>query len=99
MYKISYAMPLTQRSFFSDSGVAMLQDALALLCGDGCNQQFVSDLQSFEEKASRDTSERWFGAQRAQLLAALAFEFEDREGGTGEVRCCSGSPLLVRRAL
>ena len=51
---------LTQKSFFSNSGVAILKDAVAVagsafvseesnswsVFGDGCNQQVVSDLRS-----------------------------------------------------
>ena len=46
--------------------------------GDAFNQQFVSDLKSSQEKvvmrrrASRDTSERWFGAQNAGSPSAWA---------------------------
>ena len=56
----------TQKTFFSDSGVAMLKDAVAVadsvnlgqefnLCsvlGDGCNQQLVSNLQSRQGKVA-----------------------------------------------
>ena len=75
---------VTQKSFFSESGVVMLKDAVAVadsvivsgnynpwsVFGDGCNQLFVSGLQPFQDKvvmrrnASRNTSERCFGAQR-----------------------------------
>ena len=89
----------TQRSFFSVSGVAMLQDAVAAadsvsvseennpwsVFGDVFNQQVVSDLQSCQEKvdlrskASRDTSEHWFGSQNAGSspmgINVVAFQF------------------------
>ena len=81
---------LEQKSFFSDSGVTILKDAVAVpnsvivseefnpwsAFGEGCNQQLVSDLQLCQGKvvmlgkASRDTSERWFGPQSAGLPSA-----------------------------
>ena len=62
----------TQKSFSSNSGVAMLQDLVAAadsviasegynpwsLFGDGCNQQVLSDLQSCQEVAFRCKSSR-----------------------------------------
>ena len=82
----------TQNSFFCDSGVAMLKDALVVadsvivreefnpwsVLGNGCNQQVVSDMESCQEKvvrrrkASRDSTERWIGAQSAGSLSANA---------------------------
>ena len=79
----------TQKNFSSNSGVAMLQDLVAAadsvigsegynfwsLFGVGCNKQFLSDLQSYQQvafrrKSSRDTSDRCLRTQSARSPSA-----------------------------
>ena len=76
---------VTQKCFLSDSGAAMSDSIIVSeqfnplsVFGCGCNQHVVSGLQSCQEKVvirrkiSRDTSERWFGAQSAGLPSPCA---------------------------